>query len=63
MKEDKERPMRIEKILKHLLTALYCGDKLENSYKKEKEEEKYKKLETTVISLVSTKVVLIAFVI
>ena len=35
--------MKIEKILKHLLTALYCGDKLENSYKNEKEEEKYKK--------------------
>ena len=40
-----------------------CGDKFKNSYKNEKEAEKYKRLETIVILQVSIEVVLIASVI
>ena len=51
--------MKTKRILKLLLTALYVV----NSYKNEKEAEKYKRLESIVILQVSIEVVLIASVI
>ena len=53
--------MKTKRILKLLLTALYVV--INNSYKNEKEAEKYKRLETIVILQVSIEVVLIASVI
>ena len=62
MQENKEIEMTDadKKTPTHCFT---CGDKLKNSYKNEKEAEKYKKCATTVILLVSIEVVLIAYVI
>ena len=64
MQEHKEIEMTDED-KKDFETATHCfkcGDKFKNSYKNEKEAEKYKRLETIVILQVSIEVVLIASV-
>ena len=55
--------MKIEKILKLLLTALYVVINLRTHIRMKKKQRNTKKLETTVILLVSTEVVLIAYAI
>ena len=65
MQEHKEIEMTDEdkKDFETATHCFICGDKFKNSYKNEKEAEKYKRLETIVILQVSIEVVLIASVI
>ena len=55
--------MKTKKDFETATHCFICGDKFKNSYKNEKEAEKYKRLETIVILQVSIEVVLIASVI
>ena len=65
MQEKKEIEMTDEdkKDFETATHCFICGEKLKNSYKMKKKQRNTKKLETTVILLVSTEVVLIAYVI